>query len=34
MTMNDLWNIIPPNPPVSAVDLTGAEIRGDARGEP
>ena len=25
--MNDLWNIIPTNPPVSTVDLTGAEIR-------
>lgn len=27
VTMNDLWNIIPVNPPVSVVDLTGAEIR-------
>jgi len=27
VTMNDLWNIIPTNPPVSTVDLTGAEIR-------
>lgn len=26
VTMNDLWNIIPANPPVSTVDLTGAEI--------
>jgi sulfur-oxidizing protein SoxB len=26
VTMNDLWNIIPTNPPVSTVDLTGAEI--------
>lgn len=26
VTMNDLWNIIPTNPPVSEVDLTGAEI--------
>ena len=26
VTMNDLWNIIPTNPPVSIVDLTGAEI--------
>jgi 2',3'-cyclic-nucleotide 2'-phosphodiesterase (5'-nucleotidase family) len=26
ITMNDLWNIIPTNPPVSTVDLTGAEI--------
>ncbi|MDO8874757.1 MAG: 5'-nucleotidase C-terminal domain-containing protein [Pseudolabrys sp.] len=25
--MNDLWNIIPTNPPVSAVEMTGAEIR-------
>lgn len=25
--MNDLWNIIPTNPPVSTVKLTGAEIR-------
>lgn len=24
--MNDLWNIIPTNPPVSAVSATGAEI--------
>lgn len=28
ITLNDLWNIIPTNPPVSTVDLTGAEIRG------
>jgi sulfur-oxidizing protein SoxB len=27
VTMNDLWNIVPVNPPVSVVDLTGAEIR-------
>jgi 2',3'-cyclic-nucleotide 2'-phosphodiesterase (5'-nucleotidase family) len=27
ITMNDLWNIIPTNPPVSVVDLTGAEIK-------
>ena len=27
VTMNDLWNIIPTNPPVSTVELTGAEIR-------
>ncbi|MBN8979079.1 MAG: 5'-nucleotidase C-terminal domain-containing protein [Rhizobiales bacterium] len=27
ITMNDLWNIIPTNPPVSTVDLTGTEIR-------
>lgn len=26
VTMNDLWNIIPTNPPVSMVDLTGAEM--------
>lgn len=26
ITMADLWNIIPTNPPVSVVDLTGAEI--------
>ncbi|NKE46325.1 bifunctional metallophosphatase/5'-nucleotidase [Roseomonas frigidaquae] len=26
VTMNDLWNIIPPNPPVSVVELTGAEL--------
>ena len=26
VTMNDLWNIIPTNPPVSVVDLTGAEL--------
>ncbi len=26
ITMNDLWNIIPTNPPVSTVDMTGAEI--------
>ena len=27
VTVNDLWNIIPTNPPVSTVELTGAEIR-------
>jgi len=27
VTMNDLWNIIPTNPPVSVVELTGAEMR-------
>ncbi len=27
VTMNDLWNIVPVNPPVSVVELTGAEIR-------
>ena len=27
ITMNDLWNIIPTNPAVSTVDLTGAEIK-------
>lgn len=26
VTMNDLWNIIPTNPPVSTVELTGREI--------
>jgi sulfur-oxidizing protein SoxB len=26
VTVNDLWNIIPTNPPVSTVSLTGAEI--------
>jgi 2',3'-cyclic-nucleotide 2'-phosphodiesterase (5'-nucleotidase family) len=26
VTVNDLWNIIPTNPPVSVVDLTGREI--------
>jgi sulfur-oxidizing protein SoxB len=26
ITMNDLWNIIPTNPPVETVDLTGAEL--------
>ena len=24
VTVNDLWNIIPTNPPISVVDLTGA----------
>ncbi len=27
VTLNDLWNIIPTNPPISVVDLTGDEIR-------
>ena len=27
ITVNDLWNIIPTNPMVSSVDMTGAEIR-------
>lgn len=27
VTMNDLYNIIPPNPPVSTVRLTGEELR-------
>ncbi len=27
VTQNDLWNIIPTNPPVSTVKLTGAEMR-------
>ncbi len=27
VTLNDLWNIIPVNPPLSTVDLTGEEIR-------
>jgi S-sulfosulfanyl-L-cysteine sulfohydrolase len=26
ITMNDLWNIIPTNPPVSTVELTGKEV--------
>lgn len=26
LTMNDLWNIIPTNPPVSTVELTGEEL--------
>jgi len=26
ITMNDLWNVIPTNPPVSVVDLTGREL--------
>lgn len=26
ITVNDLWNIIPPNPPVSVVTLTGEEL--------
>jgi len=26
VTVNDLWNIVPPNPPVSTVELTGREI--------
>jgi len=27
VTVNDLWNIIPTNPPVSTVDITGRELR-------
>ena len=27
VTVGDLWNIIPPNPPVSVVELSGAELR-------
>lgn len=27
ITLNDLWNIIPVNPPISTVELTGDEIR-------
>jgi 2',3'-cyclic-nucleotide 2'-phosphodiesterase (5'-nucleotidase family) len=27
VTLNDLWNIIPVNPPISLVELTGDEIR-------
>lgn len=27
ITLNDLWNIIPVNPPLSTVELTGEEIR-------
>ena len=26
VTVNDLWNIVPPNPPVSTVELTGQEM--------
>ena len=26
VTVNDLWNIVPPNPPVSLAELTGREI--------
>ncbi len=26
VTVNDLWNIVPPNPPVSIVELTGQEM--------
>ncbi len=26
LTVNDLWNIVPPNPPVSVVELAGREI--------
>ena len=33
VTVNDLWNIIPTNPPISVVDLTGDEIEADARGQ-
>ena len=27
ITMNDLWNMVPVDPPVSVVDVTGSEIR-------
>ena len=27
ITLNDLWNMVPVNPPISLVDLTGSEIR-------
>lgn len=27
ITVNDLWNIVPTNPPVETVELTGSEIR-------
>jgi 2',3'-cyclic-nucleotide 2'-phosphodiesterase (5'-nucleotidase family) len=27
VTMNDLWNMVPPNPPVSVVELTGVELQ-------
>jgi S-sulfosulfanyl-L-cysteine sulfohydrolase len=26
VTVNDFWNIVPPNPPVSVVDMTGQEM--------
>jgi len=26
VTVNDLWNMVPPNPPISTVELTGQEI--------
>lgn len=26
ITMNDLWNIVPPNPPISMVSITGKEL--------
>jgi 2',3'-cyclic-nucleotide 2'-phosphodiesterase (5'-nucleotidase family) len=26
VTVNDLWNMVPPNPPVSVVEMTGQEI--------
>src|SRR5699024_4975866 len=26
ITLNDIWNMIPTNPPVSMVDITGAEL--------
>ena len=26
ITINDLWNIVPPNPPISTVELTGREM--------
>ena len=27
MTMNDLWNIVPVNPPITTVEMTGDELR-------
>src|SRR3546814_19048636 len=27
ITLNDLWNMVPVNPPISLVELTGSEIR-------
>lgn len=27
VTVNDLWNIVPPNPPLATVELTGREMR-------
>ena len=26
VTVNDLWNIVPPNPPISTVEMTGQEM--------